>query len=111
MKNLKKMLFGLAALVLAFGLVFSVSAFKGPAQKTSTLKYRFIGTNSADLQDPSKWLDVSSEANPVPCETGSVLPCIVQFENNEYTDIEDFYTQHDTAAEMFKTTRVISKKD
>lgn len=43
MKNLKKLTFGLVALVLAFGLVFSVSAFKNRA-KRAPVYFKYEGT-------------------------------------------------------------------
>ena len=109
MKNLKKLAFGLVALCLAFGLVFSVSAFK--SKKSATLKYRFIGINETDLTNPLKWQDVSSEPNPEACDAGIELPCLVQFDENDYNNIAAFYTAHDTAAEMFATSKVVSRKD
>lgn len=46
MKNLKKLTFGLVALVMAFGLVFSVSAFKSKSStKRTPVYFKYTGSN------------------------------------------------------------------
>ncbi|WP_113653419.1 DUF6520 family protein [Pedobacter namyangjuensis] len=110
MKNLKKILAGLLALIVVCGIVFTTSAFKND-KKVTTLKYRFIGSSDADLDDPTKWQDVSSQPNPESCNPGTELPCLVVFQDNEYDDIADFYNTHTTSADMFTTSKVISRKD
>lgn len=110
MKNLKLILPALA-IVLSLGIVFTTSAFSSADQKIQTLKYRFIGTSESDLTNPTKWQNVSEESNPESCEVGTELPCLVQFNDNEYSDIADYYSTHDTAAEMFSSLKVVSRKD
>lgn len=59
MKNLKKLSFGLAALVMAFGLVFSVSAFKerNSAKKGAAVFFKYEGSsfNEAAYRNISNW--------------------------------------------------------
>ncbi|RZL37601.1 MAG: hypothetical protein EOO96_04730 [Pedobacter sp.] len=110
MKNLKKILAGLLALIVVCGIVFTTSALKSE-KKVTTLKYRFIGTSDADLDDPLKWQNVSSQPNPESCNPGTELPCLVVFEDDEYDNIADFYNTHPTSSDMFTTTNVASRKN
>lgn len=109
MKNLKKLL-PVIAIVLGLGIFFSASAFKSN-QHTTTVKYRFTGTSTADLHDISKWDDVSAQPTPTPCEVGTELPCLVEFQTSEYDNIQDFLDQNEDVSDMIATDRVISLKD
>ncbi|TKC10663.1 hypothetical protein FA048_10830 [Pedobacter polaris] len=109
MKN-SKIVFPAIAIVLGLGIAFSSSAFK-PSGKVNVLKYRYIGTNEAGLTTLSNWTDVSTEENPTPCEAGDEIPCLVQFQDNEYDNIADFITTNDTKAEMYATSKVESSKN
>lgn len=110
MKNLKFIL-PVFAIIFGLGIVFTTSAFKSSDKKIQTLKYRYIGTNETDLTNPLKWENVSEEPNPEACEPGEELPCIVQFNDNEYANIAAYYGTHDTAAEMFSSLKVVNRKD
>lgn len=110
MVNLKKSILGLGALIVVFGLVFSFVAFS-PTNKIETLKYRYNGPDEAGLTTLTNWTNVSEEEEPEGCTPGTEIPCLVQFNDNEYDDIVDFYTTHDTAAEMFSSTKVASRKN
>ncbi|RZK53174.1 MAG: hypothetical protein EOO91_18130 [Pedobacter sp.] len=97
-------------IVVGLGIFFGASAFKAN-QKTTTLKYRFTGTSTADLHNITKWEDVSAEPTPTPCETGTELPCLVEFQNSEFDNIQDFIDQNEEVSDMVATNRVISLKD
>ncbi|WAC39041.1 DUF6520 family protein [Pedobacter sp. SL55] len=105
-----KILFGLAALVVAFGLVFSMSAFRSN-EKLATLKYRYTGNNEAGLHTASNWDDVSAQPNPEGCEPGEEIPCLVEFDTSEYTDLQDFIDQNPTLQDMIDSERVQSYKN
>ncbi|MCJ0741852.1 hypothetical protein [Pedobacter montanisoli] len=110
MKNLKKLLFGLATLLVVFGLVFMVSAFTS-SKKTATLKYRYTGNDETGLHTASNWDDVSSQPSPEGCEPGDEIPCLVQFDSGEYTDIQDFINQNPSLTDMIETNRIQSYKN
>lgn len=103
-------MFGLVALVVAFGLVFSVVAFS-PAKKTATLKYRYNGPDEAGLHTPGNWSDVSAQPNPEGCEPGEEIPCLIQFETPEYDDLQDFLDQNPTLQDMIDSETVQSYKN
>ena len=69
MKNLKKMLFGLAALVLAFGLVFSVSAFTKSEKETRWFVYSASDhpLTEAQAKNPANYTMLDAEEQP-PCD-------------------------------------------
>lgn len=86
MKNLKKLTFGLVALVLAFGLVFSVSAFKDTTKKTALYWYKVSYDDpitypdgyvkaGTPLFDYAEMSEVES-----PCDEGSDLDCLRGFD-------------------------------
>jgi hypothetical protein len=110
MRKLKNVL-PLIAFVVGLSLVFSQSAFKFGDKKTTTLKYRYNGPDEAGLTTLINWEDVSEQEEPENCLPGTEIPCLVEFEDNEYDDIVDFYTTNDTAVEMFDTHKVVSKKN
>ncbi|RYG07237.1 MAG: hypothetical protein EOO07_27780, partial [Chitinophagaceae bacterium] len=58
-----KILFGLAALLVAFGLVFSMSAF---TKKVTLVKYQYTENTMDNLFDHTKWDDVTIAA-PASC--------------------------------------------
>ena len=66
--NLKKFSLGLAALCLAFGLVFSLSAFKSSKQRTTTTFYYNgpIPADKDDVEDVNNW---KYDANSQNCGT------------------------------------------
>jgi hypothetical protein len=109
MKNLKKLV-PVIALILGLGIAFGATAFK-PSKDPVTLTYRYIGTDELGLTDIDNWEPIPANETPLPCDPGTELPCIVSFTDEEYDDITDFYTTHDTAAEMFSSLTVVNKKD
>ena len=63
MKNLKKLAFGLVALCLAFGLVFSVSAFKSKKSvKRAPVYFKYIGStfDETAYRNISNWQHTSA---------------------------------------------------
>ena len=109
MKNLKLVL-PLFTLVLALGLVFTQSTFK-VSNKSTTLRYRYIGNDEAGLKTLSNWQEIAPGDTPSICETGTELPCLVSFEDNEYSDIVAFYNANGTSSAMFSSNRVVNKKN
>lgn len=97
-------------LVIGLSIFFGASAFKAN-QKSTNLKYRFVGDTPAGLHDLANWEDISSEPTPTPCEVGTELPCIVEFETSAYDNIEDFLDQNETVIDMVNTNKVTSLKD
>ena len=71
MKNLKKLMFGLVALVMGFGLVFSVSATK----KKASIYWRYNKNVIADVRDGNSY-SLTTPAEE--CEAGSDLPCVIE---------------------------------
>ena len=68
MKNLKKVVFGLVALIVAFGLVFTVSAFKAK-KETRWFIYTQSDhpTNATDAKEPSNYTMLDANELP-PCD-------------------------------------------
>lgn len=81
-------MFGLAALVLAFGLVFTVSAFK--QKEPTNLAYQYTGDDDSGVMDPGNWDTIPYEPAPTECDAEGELVCIVQFNDEQFDDISDF---------------------
>ncbi len=111
MNNLKKLLFGVVAVVLAFGLVFSLSAFTLEDKKIATLTYRYDGDDEAGLNVPGNWTNISQEEEPEGCEAGVEIPCLVQFDTTDYDDIADFLSENPTLQDMIDSDHIQSYKD
>ncbi len=62
MKNLKLVL-PLFAIILGLGLVFTQSAFQ-VSNKSTTLRYRYIGNDEAGLKTLSNWQEIAPEDTP-----------------------------------------------
>lgn len=79
-------MFGLAALVLAFGLIFSVSAFKNNGiKKGTTVYYKYTGTsfNEDDYRNMDNWEPVE-EPEEVDCG-GETNICILRVDSDNLT--------------------------
>lgn len=102
MKNLKKMMFGLAALVMAFGLVFSVSAFtkKDPIN----LAYQYTGDDESNVMNAGSWTPITYNPSPTECDAEGDLVCVVQFRDDQFSDIEDFLSNYADADEVNLST-------
>ncbi len=104
MKKIAMMLTVLAGI----GLTVIESGFT--AQQTQ-LKYRYLGTSPAGIDNPENWEDVSSEEDPgASCGTIGDLPCTVEFLSNEYSSIDDFLDNHDTVSEINGSGKVEATK-
>lgn len=79
MKNLRKVQFGLLAVLLAVGVVFGMSAFKTKTLETakSATYWRFDSTDISDLRDATKYVKITDPEAPS-CEDGDDLPCVLQ---------------------------------
>lgn len=83
-----KILFGLAALVIAFGLTFTTSAF---TKKDPTyLAYQYTGDDDSGVMTPGNWTPITYNPTPTECESIGELPCVVQFEEAQFADINAF---------------------
>ena len=86
MKNLKKLTFGLVALVLAFGLVFSVSAFKNLTIKKGTtvyFKYNDSTFNETAYRNIGNWQPID-HPEEVGCD-GETNICILRVDSDNLT--------------------------
>ncbi len=81
MKNLKSLMFGLVALVLAFGLVFSVSAFKQISAKKKMYSYwRYNPNTEAGTLNGYNYIKIDDPQEPG-CEDENEIPCIIQVDD------------------------------
>ena len=82
MKNFKKLGIGLAALALAFGLVFSMSAFKNTPKSNALQWFVFNGDADDDVNDQSLYEAYTpSPENPTPVDCGgSTIRCAIYAE-------------------------------
>ncbi|MDQ8005259.1 MAG: hypothetical protein REI64_10700 [Pedobacter sp.] len=95
MKNLKSLMFGLVALVMVFGLVFTVSAFKAKSVKKTTIFWRYNPNDASDLRNEEAY---SIVANPgaASCDPGTDLPCVLEVD----ASIDDETKLHDYLNDM-----------
>ncbi|RZL13718.1 MAG: hypothetical protein EOO89_17085 [Pedobacter sp.] len=101
-----KILFGLVALCLAFGLVISVSAFKS---KKDVHQYQYISSSTlaADILDISNWQEV--DANTPSCGEAGALVCRYEYEG-EMSDFQDFLEDSGTTASLINTNAIAKKQ-
>ena len=108
MRNIKSLIFGLAALVVAFGLVFSTSAFKG--KKVAPVQYQYMENTADDLFDHTKWNNLSTTP-PVSCGDPGDLPCVIEFDSTVYPDIEAFLLANPDLSSLRQNSTEISSKE
>lgn len=74
-----------------------------------TLRYQYTGDDSADLYNLGEWelLDPDDSAT---CNNIPQLPCVVQFENTEYQNIQAFLDAHPTLPDIMDADELISTK-
>ncbi len=79
MKN--KLMYGLATLILAFGLILGMSAFKNHASKRTTLTFYYSGPDykSENVTNPSNWA-YDPEENL--CSGFDEMACTIQVDNS-----------------------------
>lgn len=78
MKTLKSLTLGLAALVMVFGLVMSVSAFK--AKKTSIYWSYDLNTETG-ARSGYNYSPISNPSSPG-CDDGEEMPCVLQVDES-----------------------------
>lgn len=76
-----KILFGLAALVIAFGLVFSLSAFKNKTSTKSFTYWQYEPGTMTGIRDASNYTPIAAP-NEQPCEEGDDLPCVLRVDES-----------------------------
>ncbi|MNK46502.1 hypothetical protein D3C87_652870 [compost metagenome] len=76
-----KILFGLAALVIAFGLIFTTSAFKSKTSTKSFTYWQYEPGTMTGIRDASNYTPI---AEPIeqPCESGEDLPCVLRVDES-----------------------------
>ena len=79
------------------------------AEEIVTMRYQYNGTDALDVTDQNAWTDVSN-TNPSPCDEEAELPCIVEFESSEYTDIQAFLNDHPSLEDIMRAEELISTK-
>ncbi|MGJ1342185.1 MULTISPECIES: hypothetical protein [Sphingobacterium] len=79
MKNLKKLMFGLVALGLAFGLMFSVSAFK--AKKATFTYWRYDLNTQVGARSGFNYTQITNPSAPG-CDDGEEMPCVIQVDES-----------------------------
>lgn len=104
MKNLKSLIFGLAALCLAFALVFSVSAFKSNA----VVLYQYTSNSSSeeDILDIENWQPV--DENSPSCGTAGSLVCRYSFDG-DMNDFQAFLENPTTTAAQINSNAESTK--
>ncbi len=80
MSFLKKLTFGLTALVLAFGLIFTVSAFKNKKSTLASKIYYHDGENDRYLETPPEGTS---------CQEDDFY-CTITFEGEEVPTVSEF---------------------
>jgi hypothetical protein len=85
--NLKKLTFGLVALV-GFGLMITLNAFTG-AKNAKTIQYQYISNsaNPTDVKNIANWQEV--DGNSVGCGDSGDLVCRYSY-NGDIEAFEDF---------------------
>jgi len=96
-------MFGLVALVMVFGLVFTVSAFKTKVP----VVYAYTSNSSleADIKDISNW-EVADPQSPA-CSDGSLV-CRYEFEG-DMGDFQDFLELPSTTASTINNNAIALK--
>ncbi|MNK34408.1 hypothetical protein D3C87_529140 [compost metagenome] len=99
-----KLFLGLAALVIAFGLVFSMSAFKVKAP----VVYAYTSNShlAADIKDIDNW-EVAVPGSPSCAEEGNLV-CRYEFEG-DMTDFQDFLELPGTTATLINSNAIAVK--
>lgn len=63
--------------------------------QSQTLKYRYNLSSAAGLENSSNWTDVSDQPNPTGCEQDQPLPCLVEFSDEDFSNLEEFLDEYD----------------
>lgn len=104
-----KLFFGLAALILAFGLVFITSAF---IQKDPTyLAYQYIGDDESGVMSTANWTPITYNPTPTQCDAEGELVCVVQFEDVQFADIASFLSNYSDASKINESRFAVRHKE
>ena len=88
-------MFGLAALVMVFGLVFSLSAFRNPSQRGTTVYYKYNGStfNEAAYRNMANWQHID---DPEEAECGGeTYICILKVDSDNLSGTGSLLDQLD----------------
>jgi len=104
-----KLMYGFAALIVAFGLILGMSAFT--PQKSTMLAYQYTGGDDKGVMILSNWTAIPYEENPSTCDAEGRLVCVVQFNGTDFNDISDFLDNHTDATEVNESRYVARYKE
>lgn len=104
MKNLKKVVFGLVALIVAFGLVFTVSAFK---KKRASIYWQYNLNVETGARSGYNYSPIGNPNSPG-CDDGEEMPCVLQVDESIDSQAKldnylstNFATEADVTASAF----------
>lgn len=104
-----KFFLGLAALILAFGLVFITSAF---IQKDPTyLAYLYTGDDESGVMSTANWTPIPYNPTPTECDAEGNLVCVVQFEEAQFANITSFLSNYTDASEINESRFTVRHKE
>lgn len=86
-----KILFGLAALIVAFGLVFSMSAFKGKTTVKTYSYWRYDLNQEAGALSGFNYTKIDNPNAPG-CDDVEEIPCVIRVDENitDQDELDDF---------------------
>ena len=105
MKNLKKTIFGLLALIMVFGLVFTVSAFK--SNENSKKQYTYWKYNLDEENGARNGFNYTETFSPdgEGCDDEEEIPCVIRVEDSiqSQSDLNTYLNnQYDEDSEVME---------
>lgn len=110
LKTIKKNAIVLVALVIALGTFTLMSFGEKNKKEPTTLKYRYDLSSPTGIDNPLNWTEVSSEPNPQGCQQNQPLPCLVEFTDEEFEDLNAFLEDYDNATAIMGSGHVTATK-
>ena len=104
MKNFKKLFLGLAALVIAFGLVVSVSAFKSKTTVKTYSYWRYDLNQETGALSGFNYTKINNPNAPG-CDDVEEIPCVIRVDENitDQEELDDFLsTNYSSDAEVME---------
>ena len=107
---MKKYLFGSLAVILALGASAFTTLKSKPIKKSlSTMVYYYQLSTLTGANNSANWLSESEIENPPSCE-GLDVPCRVEFETTEFSDINAYLSGKTDAQVRDDAAHVIDKQ-
>ena len=108
---MKKYLFGSLAVILALAASSFTTLKSKPVKKSlSTMVYYYQQSTLTGASNPANWLSESEIENPPNCE-GLDVPCRVQFETTDFSDINAYLSGKTDAQVRDDDAHVINKPE